>query len=323
MNIQKLILGVLLSLTITTTAFAQIAEPAEANPAVKVVKESKEAKEFKSLTEQFQKTPNDTNLRDKIIKLAQKIKPNVPEEATKSFEKATVLQQEAKDAAGFDLAIAAYKEAINIAPWWGDAYFNLALSQDSAQKYDEAIAALKIYQLTINTESSEIRDVQNKIYAIEAKIEKSSGSKKDTQIVAGQSIGALLIGMPAEKLRPVLGEPSKTENVGPWWQSLWWKQAGMMTSIKMSLNKVDSVQITDPANQYKTSEGIALGSPENTIQPKLGDADRSGKLKAGGKSVYCYRTGLKVTAAEGKVWAIEVFRPNGFDETYCESRLFE
>lgn len=322
MKIQKLILGVFFSLTLPTATFAQISVP-EIKSAVKVVKETKDAKELKSLTEQFRKTPNDTALRDKIIKLAQKVKPNVPEEATRAFEKATALQTEAKDAAGFDLSIAAYQEAIAIAPWWGDAYFNLALTLDSAQRYDEAIAALKTYQLTINTESSEIRDVQNKIYAIEAKIEKSAGSKKDTQIVAGQSIGGLTIGMLSEKLRPLLGEPSKSENVGPWWQHLWWKQTGLMTTIKVSLNKVDAVQVSGPANQYKTSEGIAIGSPENTVQPKLGDADRTGKQMRDGKSVYCYRSGLKVTATEGKVSAIEVFRPQGFDETYCESRFIE
>lgn len=322
MKIKNLIFCALFCLSLPTATLAQIALP-EIKTEVKVVKETKEAKELKSLIEQYQKSPNDTALRDKLIKLSQKVKPNVPEEATAAFEKATALQTEAKDAAGFDRSIATYKEAIAIAPWWGDAYFNLALTQDSAQKYDEAIATLKIYQLTINSESSEIRDVQNKIYAIEAKIEKSAGSKKDTQIVAGESIGGLSIGMPTEKLRPLLGEPSKSENVGPWWQHLWWKPVGLMATIKMSLNKVDAVQVSGPANQYKTSEGIAIGSPENTIQPKLGDADRTGKQKSDGKSVYCYRAGIKVTAADGKVSAIEVFRPQGFDETYCESRLIE
>ncbi len=322
MKIQNVILGVFFSLTVPTASFAQISLP-EIKTEVKVVKETKKAKELKSLTEQYQKTPNDSALRDKIIKLAVKVKPNVPEEATRAFEKATALQSEAKDAAGFDLSIASYKEAISIAPWWGDAYFNLALTLDLAQRYDEAIAALKTYQLTINAESSEIRDVQNKIYAIEAKIEKSAGSKKDTQIIAGQSIGGLTIGMLSEKLRPLLGESSKSENVGPWWQHLWWKQTGLMTTIKMSLNKVDAVQVSGPATQYRTSEGIAIGSPENTVQPKLGDADRTGKQKSDGKSVYCYRSGIKVTATEGKVSAIEVFRPQGFDETYCESRLIE
>ncbi len=322
MKIKNVILVVLFSFTVPTATFAQIPLP-EFKTKVKVVKETKEAKELKSLTEQYQKTPNDLALRDQIIKLAVKVKPNVPEEATRAFEKATALQSDAKDTAAFELSIAAYKEAISIAPWWGDAYFNLALTLDSAQRYDEAIAALKTYQLTINTESSEIRDVQNKIYAIEAKIEKSAGSKKDTQIIAGQSIGGLTIGMLSEKLRPLLGEPSKSENVGPWWQHLWWKQTGLMTTIKMSLNKLDAVQISGPATQYKTSEGIAVGTSENTIQPKLGDADRSGKQKSDGKKVYCYRSGLKITATEGKVSAIEVFRPQGFDETYCESRLIE
>ena len=129
--------------------------------------------------------------------------------------------------------------------------------------------------------------------------------------------------MPSEKLRSELGEPSSYENIGPWWQNLWWKKSGFMTSVKMSLSKVDSIEITEPATQFRTIEGIGLGAPESIIQPKLGDADRRGRLKIEGRSMYCYRSGLKLTVRDGKVTSIEVFRPAGFDETYCESRLFE
>ena len=90
MKIQNVILGIFLSLAVPTVTFAQIPLP-EIKTEVKVVKETKEAKELKSLTEQYQKTPNDLALRDQIIKLAVKVKPNVPEEATRAFEKATAL----------------------------------------------------------------------------------------------------------------------------------------------------------------------------------------------------------------------------------------
>ena len=121
--------------------------------------------------EQLQKAPNDNGLREKTIKLATSIKPApaIPEEANRAFVKGNVFQKEAKDASGYELAITSYRNALRIAPWWGDAYFNLAVALETAGKFDEAIASIRNYMASVSAGSAEAREAQNKIYALEAK----------------------------------------------------------------------------------------------------------------------------------------------------------
>lgn len=123
------------------------------------------------MVEQLQKAPTDNALREKIIKLAAGIKPAlaIPEEANRSFVKGNVFQKEAKDASGYVLAITAYRNALRSAPWWGDAYFNLAIALESAGKFEEAIVSIRNYMTSVSAGSPEAREAQNKIYALEAK----------------------------------------------------------------------------------------------------------------------------------------------------------
>lgn len=127
--------------------------------------------QLQQMVEQLQKAPNDNGLREKILKLSTTIKPppTIPEEANRAFVKGNVFQKEAKDASGYELAIASYREALRIAPWWSDAYFNLAVALEAAGKFDEAIASIRSYMASVSAGSAETREAQNKIYALEAK----------------------------------------------------------------------------------------------------------------------------------------------------------
>lgn len=158
-TINKLIIFVLTSLVLAASAYAL--SPRE---------------QLQQMVEQLQKSPTDNVLREKIIKLATNIKPAlaIPEEANRAFVKGNVFQKEAKDASGYDLAITAYREALRVAPWWGDAYFNLAVALEAAGKFDEAIASIKLYIASVPGTSADARDAQNRIYAIEAKTEMAS-----------------------------------------------------------------------------------------------------------------------------------------------------
>lgn len=119
---------------------------------------------------QLKAKPNDTALREAIIKLAQEIKPApaIPEEARQKFIEGNTIAKSAKGPPGQKLAIKRYQEALLIAPWWGDAYFNLATAQELAGKYDDAKTSLKLYILT-NPGEKEARDAQDRIYALNAK----------------------------------------------------------------------------------------------------------------------------------------------------------
>lgn len=127
---------------------------------------------------ELQINPNAAVLREKIIKhaLGMKPAPAVPEEARKYFTKANTIQEAAKDAQGLDLAVNAYNQALLIAPWWSDAYYNFSLALERSSRFDEAIGALKLYLLA-NPNASDARAVQDKIYAIEAKQEMAQAEK--------------------------------------------------------------------------------------------------------------------------------------------------
>lgn len=124
--------------------------------------------QLQQIVEQLQKTPNDNALREKIIQLAAGIKPapGVPPDARRAFVMAGTYQKDAKKPSDFALAIDSYKEALKLAPWWGDAYYNLSVSLESASRFDEAQAALKLYLLTNPKDADE---AQNRIYALDAK----------------------------------------------------------------------------------------------------------------------------------------------------------
>jgi len=77
----------------------------------------------------LQKNPNDTALRERIIKHVQTMRPApaIPEEANRHFVIAGTFQKKAKDIKGYELAISEYKEALLVAPWWPEAYNNMGI----------------------------------------------------------------------------------------------------------------------------------------------------------------------------------------------------
>jgi len=134
---------------------------------------------LKQYISDLQNNPDDNALREKIIKYVQtmKQKPAIPEEARRYFVKAVTMQKEAKNTKGFEIAVTAYNQALLIAPWWPEAYYNLSIAMESSGQYDEAVQTLKLYLMT-KPNASDVRAAQDKIYALEAKKEISQAEEK-------------------------------------------------------------------------------------------------------------------------------------------------
>jgi hypothetical protein len=133
----------------------------------------------------LQKNPNDYALREKIIRHVQGMrqKPAIPEEARRHFIKAVTMQKEAKDTKGFESAANSYHQALLIAPWWPEAYYNLSIALEQSGQFDGAMKALRLYIMT-NPAPADARAAQDKIYAIEAKKEMAAKASSPEEMAA-------------------------------------------------------------------------------------------------------------------------------------------
>jgi len=103
---------------------------------------------------------------------AAKPKPALPEEARKYKVQAEFLAQE-KQA---DKAIGLYRKALDIAPWWPEGHYQLALLLGETKKYGDAMGEMKRY-LLLAPDAPEARAAQDKIYQWEVVAEPVAGKE--------------------------------------------------------------------------------------------------------------------------------------------------
>ena len=134
---------------------------------------------LKLLTAELAKSPGDRQLREKIVTLAAGMKPMpaIPTAAKRPFYKAATFFKEAKDTSAYMLAIKSYEEALLIAPWWPEAYYNLGQAREAAGLYADAAESIKLYLLTRPGEE-EAGEAEKKLYALEAKMELAQQNAK-------------------------------------------------------------------------------------------------------------------------------------------------
>ncbi len=135
----------------------------------------------------LQKNPDDSALREKIIAFAQTVKPApaIPAESHRHFIRGSVFGKEAKTDTEFESAVKEYRQAIQFAPWWGGAYYNLAMVLKASGQFDEATANLKL-ALLAHMEEKDAKDAQEQIYAIEVEKELSVKRKTAAQATANR-----------------------------------------------------------------------------------------------------------------------------------------
>jgi len=148
-------------------------------------KDSSPRERLEQYVAKLQGSPIDDALREKIIKTARELKPPpaIPEEARRHFMKAAAIQKAATDQIGYELAISEYRNAIPIATWWAETYFNLRVALEATVRLDNAIAELKRYPLT-EPNIEDPRAARDRIYAIEGKKElavKTALAKADVE----------------------------------------------------------------------------------------------------------------------------------------------
>lgn len=105
--------------------------------------------DFLRLLAKVRENPGDAKAREALLVFADRMdpKPPVPVEAKKFYVKAMALHLEAVNDTDFDKAVMAYGRALEIAPWWGQCYYNMGMALDAAKRFREAEEALRLYAL--------------------------------------------------------------------------------------------------------------------------------------------------------------------------------
>jgi tetratricopeptide (TPR) repeat protein len=130
--------------------------------------------DFQQAVTAYQQSPS-VATAEKVIKLAAALDqlPPIPEEARRHYVKACTLFDDAKQTSDSLDAAKEFRQALLVAPWWGEAYMKMGLALETAERYDDAIAALKLFMAT-KPQDEVLRKTQDEIYKIEAKAEKAA-----------------------------------------------------------------------------------------------------------------------------------------------------
>jgi len=154
-SIHKLTILAVAFLTLAANAYAQA--PRE---------------QLNQMVQQLQKTPNDNALREKIIKLARTMEPSpaLPPEAERRMARGAAAFAGATSVADYQIAAKEFEQATLAAPWYGDAYYNMAVAQDKAEDYGAALRSLEFAALA----SPGNKDAEKLSYAVEFRKEKAA-----------------------------------------------------------------------------------------------------------------------------------------------------
>lgn len=103
--------------------------------------------ELAEAVREFRENRYEESPRLKVIRLAVRLKPapEIPAEARQLFLQASGLIRQSSKPAALATPIRLLDRALDIAPWWGDAYYNLARAYELCEHYDEALQHLKYY----------------------------------------------------------------------------------------------------------------------------------------------------------------------------------
>lgn len=135
----KIFFALLLALPALRPAALRAAPPA-----------AQEQQAFLRLLSDVRENPEDNAAREKLLYYvrAMRGKPPIPVEAKKFYIRAMAAQLDAVNDDDFDKVAKIYEKALEIAPWWGQCYYNRGKALEAAKRFEEAAEAMRFYKLT-------------------------------------------------------------------------------------------------------------------------------------------------------------------------------
>jgi len=105
---------------------------------------------------------------------------DISSEAQRYMIRGQVAMEDAKDISGFQSAVIEFKKATELAPDWGDAWFNLGVAQENAGDLAGAIQSYKKY-VTLSPNAPDRTDVETQIIRLEYRHEKAEEERRKQQ----------------------------------------------------------------------------------------------------------------------------------------------
>ncbi len=142
--------------------------------------------QLNQMVDKLQRSPTDSALREKIIKLAQSIKPApaIPDNAIRFEGRAQFAFKSAKSEDDFLAAAREYEKAVAVAPWVQGYYADLCTIYEKAGKLEEAKRHCESHLVGL-TDVAQMTDVKRRIAGLEFGIEKALAAPR------AQSLGRL------------------------------------------------------------------------------------------------------------------------------------
>ena len=109
----------------------------------------------------------------------------ISQDAKRHMFRGQAAMEEAKNASDYQDAVKEFKKAVEYAPHWADAWFNLGVAQERVKDYAGAMNSFKKY-LELNPTANDRNEVEGRIYKLEylvekkAKVEKAEREKKES-----------------------------------------------------------------------------------------------------------------------------------------------
>lgn len=155
------------SLTLSVVTVLALLVPAQAQTSPASSTSSRE--QLTLLVNKLSQWPQDYLLRERIMKLAQEIKPlpPIPEAAQATNLQGRAIFERARTPADFQGAVDAFRQVTTLAPWSADAYFNLGVAEEKADRLAAADRSFGVYLLS-NPDPDSARRTRVNIARIQA-----------------------------------------------------------------------------------------------------------------------------------------------------------
>ena len=154
--------------------------------------------------------------------------------------------------------------------------------------------------------------------ATTASAETPSAQSSDRLIVPGKRIGALYVRMPLAELSSIFCAPVEVLNGTG--SSLYIFKDTRFDAFTVKDATKQVIDMTTFSPEYKTREGVGVGSSDTDVRAKHGNFSTVRKVPENGNTIYCYNSGMRIVTNKGVVTKVHIVEFSQLPRFYPNNR---